>query len=215
MLLIMEDSKTVSFCGSCHVMTPIVASLQKEGDSLAATHFQRGLVSHEQACFTCHSGYGIWGTLDAKLAGVRHMLKTATHSYTFPIEHRGPFDIDSCLNCHARAATFQAVDAHQDPDTQQALFKREMSCTGVRHVAAPSGRRAERTGVMIRLACLLVPRRARDRGGRRRSARPVRTRSCSRSSACRALGAGVLVYGIRRWREGALSSNPAWNRDST
>ena len=30
-----------------------------------------------------------------------------------------------------------------------------------------------------------------------------------------ALGAGVLVYGIKRWREGALSSDPAWNRDST
>jgi len=136
MLLIMEDSKTVSFCGSCHVMTPIVASLQKENDSLSATHYQRGLVSHEQACFVCHSGYGIWGTLDAKLAGVRHMMKTVTRSYTFPIEHHGPFDIDSCLNCHAQAATFRSVDAHKDPDTQQALFKREMGCTGVCHVAA-------------------------------------------------------------------------------
>jgi hypothetical protein len=107
-------------------MTPIVASLQKEGDSLAATHYQRGLVSHEQACFTCHSGYGIWGTLDAKLAGVRHMLKTATRSYTFPIEHHGPFDIDSCLNCHARAATFRAVDAHQDPTPGGASARDEL-----------------------------------------------------------------------------------------
>lgn len=137
MLLIMEDSKDVRFCGSCHVMTPIVASLEKDGgDSLAAMHYQRGRVSHEQACFVCHSGYGIWGTLDAKVAGVRHMLKTAMRSYTFPIEHVGPFDIDSCLNCHAQAATFRAVDAHQDPDTQQALFKREMSCTGICHTAA-------------------------------------------------------------------------------
>ena len=86
--------------------------------------------------FVCHSGYGIWGTVDAKMAGVRHMLKTATRSYTFPIEHHGPFDIDSCLNCHAQAATFRAVDAHKDPDTQQALFKREMGCTGICHAAA-------------------------------------------------------------------------------
>jgi hypothetical protein len=117
-------------------MTPIVASLAKETDSLAATHYQRGRVSREQACFVCHSGYGIWGTLDAKVAGVRHMLKTAMRSYTFPIEHLGPFDIDACLNCHAQAAPFRAVDAHQDPDTQQALFKREMSCTGICHTAA-------------------------------------------------------------------------------
>jgi len=135
-LLLMEDSKTVRFCGSCHVMTPIVASLGAEGDSLAAVHYRRGLVSHEEACFVCHSGYGIWGTVDAKMAGIRHMLRTATNDYKFPIEHRGPFDIDSCLNCHARSATFRAVGAHQDPDTQQALFKREMGCTGVCHVAA-------------------------------------------------------------------------------
>ena len=134
-LLLMEDSKTVRFCGSCHVMTPIVTSLSGEGDSLAAVHYRRGLVSHEEACFVCHSGYGIWGTVDAKMAGVRHMLRTATNDYKFPIEHRGSFDIDSCLNCHARSATFRSVGAHQDPDTQQALFKREMSCTGICHSA--------------------------------------------------------------------------------
>jgi cytochrome c nitrite reductase small subunit len=135
-LLVMEDSKTVSFCGSCHIMTPIVASLNADGDSLAAIHYRSGRVSHDAACFVCHSGYGIWGTVDAKMAGVRHMLRTVTRTYVFPIEHHGPFDIDSCLNCHARAATFRAVAEHQDPDTQQALFKREMSCTGVCHPAA-------------------------------------------------------------------------------
>ena len=135
-LLILEDSKKVSFCGSCHVMTPIVASLSAEGDSLAANHFRRGAVSHEEACFVCHSGYGIWGTYDAKTAGIRHMLRTVRDDYTYPLEHLGPFDIDSCLNCHARAAAWRAVPEHQDPDTQQALFKREMSCTGICHLSA-------------------------------------------------------------------------------
>jgi hypothetical protein len=134
-LLLLEDSKQVQFCGSCHVMTPIVASLSEQGDSLAATHYRRGLVSHEQACFVCHSGYGIWGKFDAKVAGIRHMLRTVANDYTFPIKHVGPFDIDSCLNCHARSATFRAVLAHQDPDTQQALSRREMGCTGICHSA--------------------------------------------------------------------------------
>ena len=134
-VLIMEDSKTVTFCGSCHVMTPIASSLIAEGDSLAAVHYRRGLVSHDEACFVCHSGYGIWGTLDAKMAGVRHMLRTATNDYTFPIKLVGPFDMGSCLNCHARAASFRAVAAHQDPDTQQALMKGEMTCTGICHSA--------------------------------------------------------------------------------
>jgi hypothetical protein len=134
-LLLIEDSKQVTFCGSCHIMTPIVASLSAPGDSLAANHYRRGLVSHEEACFSCHSGYGIWGKFDAKVAGIRHMLRTVANDYTFPIKHMGPFDIDSCLNCHARSATFRGVPAHQDPDTQQALFKREMGCTGICHAA--------------------------------------------------------------------------------
>jgi len=66
-----------------------------------------------------------------RMAGVRRLC--AAQNARVSVHE---FDIDSCLNCHARAATFRAVEAHQDPDTQQALFKREMSCTGVCHVAA-------------------------------------------------------------------------------
>ena len=29
-----------------------------------------------------------------------------------------------------------------------------------------------------------------------------------------ALGAGVLLYGVKRWRDGALSSHPNWHRES-
>jgi hypothetical protein len=132
----MEKSKEVSFCGSCHVMTPIVASLEANDGSLASIHYTRGLVAHDQACFTCHSGYGIWGGVDAKMAGVMHMVRAATGRYTLPIKHNGPFDIDSCLGCHAFAPSFRAVEAHQDPDLQKQLLSREMSCTGICHPAA-------------------------------------------------------------------------------
>lgn len=135
-LHMLEGSKQVAFCGSCHVMTPIVQSLQGKDDSLASIHYTRGLVPHDQACFTCHSGYGIWGGIDAKMAGMMHMVRTATGWYTLPLTHNGPFDIDSCLGCHAYAASFRAVEAHQDPDVQKALLSREMSCTGACHPAA-------------------------------------------------------------------------------
>ena len=65
-LLVIEDSKRVTFCGSCHVMVPLVASLAADDGSLASIHYARGLVPHETACYTCHSGYGIWGTMDAR-----------------------------------------------------------------------------------------------------------------------------------------------------
>ena len=137
MLMVMEKSKDVHFCGSCHVMTPIAESLHAtDGTSLAAIHYTRGLVPTAEACYTCHSGYGIWGTFSAKKAGVVHMLRAATGRYILPIELNGTFDINSCLGCHAGAASFRAVTAHQDPDLQTALLNHTMSCTGACHPAA-------------------------------------------------------------------------------
>jgi hypothetical protein len=137
MLMVMEESKDVRFCGSCHVMKPIVESLHAtDGSSLAAIHYTRGLLPTAEACYTCHSGYGIWGTFGAKRAGVMHMLRTVTGDYALPIELNGTFDINSCLGCHAGAATFRAVTAHQDPDLQAALLNHTMACTGACHPAA-------------------------------------------------------------------------------
>ncbi len=135
-LLLMERSKQVSFCGSCHVMTPILESLGRDDGNLASVHYTHGRVSHEEACFVCHSGYGIWGTVGAKMAGVRHMIHTVTGHYERPIALNGPFDIDSCLSCHARADSFRKVEAHQDRQLQESLAAREMSCTGTCHPAA-------------------------------------------------------------------------------
>jgi hypothetical protein len=135
-LHMLEGSKKVTFCGSCHVMTPILKSMQENDGSLASTHYARGLIRTDQACFTCHSGYGIWGGVDAKMAGVMHMVHTVTGNYAVPLTHNGPFDIDSCLGCHAFTRTFRAVEAHQDPDLQKQLVARELSCTGICHPAA-------------------------------------------------------------------------------
>src|SRR5262249_2287382 len=106
-LLILEESKGVRFCGSGHLVTPLAQSLLRDdGTALAAIHYVRGAVSTETACYVCHSGYGIWGTVDAKKAGVMHMLRTVTGRYELPIKLNGPFDIDSCLGCHAHAPRF-------------------------------------------------------------------------------------------------------------
>ena len=112
------------------------AALASDKESLASIHYRRGLVPHDEACYTCHSGYGIWGTMDAKMAGVMHMVRTLTGDYTLPIELHGTFDIGSCLNCHATSPAFRDVKDHQDPEVQKALLSHEMSCTGVCHPEA-------------------------------------------------------------------------------
>ena len=136
-LMVLEESKQVEFCGSCHAtMGPVVEAMRADGETLASIHYRMGAVSHTDACYQCHSGYGIWGTVHAKQAGIMHMVHTVNGDFEFPIRHRGEFDISSCLNCHAGAAPFRESVMHQDPEIQQAILDGEIGCTGACHPAA-------------------------------------------------------------------------------
>ena len=49
-LHLVDESKTVEFCGSCHVtMPPLVESMQTGNDNLAAAHYRRGAFSQKEA----------------------------------------------------------------------------------------------------------------------------------------------------------------------
>jgi hypothetical protein len=136
-LVIMQESKKIAFCGSCHeTMGPLVDSSFRDNGSLASQHFRGGSASREDGCFVCHSGYGIWGNAEAKVAGVAHMIHTVTRRYELPLQIRGTFDISSCLDCHAETPGFRGEAAHREPANQDALLSGEMSCTGVCHPAA-------------------------------------------------------------------------------
>ena len=136
-LFLMEESKRVEFCGSCHQpMSPIVAALQTDTESLSSIHWRAGAVDHATACYQCHSGYGIWGAVGAKRAGMNHMLRTIMGDYEFPIEKKGPFDVASCLGCHAETEKFRIAEDHQDRDMQEALLSGEEGCLGDCHPAA-------------------------------------------------------------------------------
>ena len=69
-------------------------------------------------------------------AGLRHMINTVTGSYEFPIVATTPFDLDSCLDCHAGASRFREVRAHRTPEIQRGLIAREIGCTGACHSTA-------------------------------------------------------------------------------
>ncbi len=136
-LFMMEESKRVTFCGSCHQpMRPVVEALDTDTESLSSIHWHKGSVDHVDACYQCHSGYGIWGAAAAKRAGMTHMLHTITGAYEFPLQKRGQFDVKSCLGCHAETAGFRKVEDHQDRELQAALLSGELGCTGDCHPAA-------------------------------------------------------------------------------
>ena len=134
---VMNESKRVTFCGSCHeTMSPLLETLRTDDSTLAGLHYRRGAVSHQTACYSCHSGYGLAGDMAAKMSGMGHMMATALGTAEYPLALRRPFDIDSCLDCHAEAEPFRAVQAHRDPGVQHALVGRDMGCTGTCHVTA-------------------------------------------------------------------------------
>jgi len=136
-LHVLDESKSVEFCGSCHVtMPPLVESMKTGTDNLAAAHYRHGAVSQQEACYVCHSGYGAAGDFNAKLAGVNHMLHTVMDSQRFPLKMRSTFDISSCLDCDAGSEAFREVKGHRPRGIQEKLVSGEMSCTGACHQSA-------------------------------------------------------------------------------
>jgi hypothetical protein len=134
---VMAASQEVTFCGSCHEsMSPVLESMQTDDSTLAGLHYQRGAVPRKTACYTCHSGYGVTGDMSAKISGMGHMLHTVLGTEDYPLALRSAFDIDSCLDCHAGAKPFRAVEVHRDAGIQEALVEGQMGCTGACHVTA-------------------------------------------------------------------------------
>ena len=102
----LESTTTVAACGSCHVMTPFVRDLQDvSSDTLAATHFKNRFIREHQ-CYTCHSDYGLGGTLKAKLTGLGHVWRYSTGLYEMPIKIAQPYPNSRCLGCHGESQRF-------------------------------------------------------------------------------------------------------------
>ncbi len=108
-----EESKELAFCASCHpVMGPYIDDLKDPNSkSLAAIHFKNRYIQKEQ-CYTCHVGYGINGTMKAKMEGLGHMYRFLTATYSEPIEIYEPYNNSNCLRCHAGAKRFEGNSVH-------------------------------------------------------------------------------------------------------
>ena len=90
---VFEGTKQVSACGRCHVMWPMVNDMRDvASETLAAKHFKNRWINDEQ-CFHCHTDYGLYGTIEAKLDGLRHLLRYTSRTYTEPIALRHTFDL--------------------------------------------------------------------------------------------------------------------------
>jgi cytochrome c-type protein NapC len=128
----MERSKSTSFCLSCHIMDSYGKSLHIDEPSfLAAAHFQNHRVPADEACYTCHTNYAMFGTFKAKFGGLRHLYVYYLKKLPLPedIKLHEPFHNRECLHCHLGARSFEQGATHNaDPATLPAIKANTLSC---------------------------------------------------------------------------------------
>jgi nitrate/TMAO reductase-like tetraheme cytochrome c subunit len=123
----MAGMETVRACGGCHVMAGHVADLRDpDSESLAAVHFKNHYIQENQ-CYTCHSDYGLLGTFDAKVDGMRHVFHFLTGTFTLPLRIAHPYSNAHCLQCHAESQKFLKSSGHP-AEIHAHVLSGEMSC---------------------------------------------------------------------------------------
>ena len=111
----LNSMKSVDFCGSCHVMEPYVASLKVDDqESIPAVHYQNNWVPQENACFDCHSEYGMFGDIKAKLNGLKHVYVNYITGPPEKVELYKPYRSQDCLHCHAPGKRYRENEDHVD-----------------------------------------------------------------------------------------------------
>ena len=122
-----EHSKQTSFCLSCHTMEPYGRSLRVDDRAyLPAVHYQNHLVPADQACYTCHTDYVLYGGIRAKLRGLRHVYAQYLSTPAQPIRLYTPYNNRECLHCHLGARSFEEGATHMA--IRDDLVSNQFSC---------------------------------------------------------------------------------------
>ena len=125
-----ERSKKREFCLSCHIMEPYGKSLAIDDDEyVPASHVQNNRVHRDEACFTCHTTYALYGDIKAKIGGLRHIAVNYLGAPPDTIRLYKPYNNRECLHCHGGARSFESSDAHTETDTTMTAIKaNRLSC---------------------------------------------------------------------------------------
>jgi nitrate/TMAO reductase-like tetraheme cytochrome c subunit len=132
----LEQAKEVGFCSSCHVMEDFVEDMKNPNSTgLAALHYQNRYIQ-EDHCYVCHTNYGLFGTLEAKLGGISHIWEETTGTYELPIQAKGGYKFTVCLNCHGLSAKFAKNDLHRAVVGE--VLAHETACTDCHDLSHPA-----------------------------------------------------------------------------
>ena len=110
---VLEYATQEQFCATCHRTMQVYVNdmLAVRSTSLAARHFQDRF-SPGTGCYACHADYGIHGTFEAKLSGLKDVFKYYTGTYRPQLHMPRPYSNTLCLKCHDGARRFMAEDVH-------------------------------------------------------------------------------------------------------
>ncbi len=110
-----DRSKQTAFCLTCHIMESHGKSLYVDDPSyLAAAHFQNHRIPVDEACYTCHTDYALYGGVVAKMRGLRHIYIQYLGTPPSPdnIKLYSPYNNRECLHCHLGARSFESNPIH-------------------------------------------------------------------------------------------------------
>jgi len=122
----LDHATRTEFCLSCHVMEDYGRSLQvDDGDYLAAVHYQNALVDRDHACYTCHKDYTMFGDMNAKLRGLKHLYVNYLGTVPEELALYGEYQNRECLHCHRGARSY--FEAHDEGELAENASG-EVSC---------------------------------------------------------------------------------------
>ena len=126
----MERAKQTSFCLSCHIMGHYGQSLYVDDASyIPAAHFQNGRVPRDQACYTCHTDYSMFGGFKAKFGGLHHIYAQYVTGAKEPLKLYRPYNNRECLHCHEGSRSFEQGVMHTaEPQTMADIKSNKLSC---------------------------------------------------------------------------------------
>jgi cytochrome c-type protein NapC len=126
----MERSTHTAFCLSCHIMEPYGKSLYIDDPSyVPAAHFQNARIPRDGACYTCHTDYVLYGSIRAKVRGLRHVYVQYLGQAKAPLQLYNPYNNRECLHCHAGARSFEQGAVHTaDASIMAGIKANQISC---------------------------------------------------------------------------------------
>lgn len=123
----LERATSTEFCLSCHVMEPYGRSLAIDSPVFQpAAHAQNNRLPAGRECYACHTSYTMFGDLEAKVRGVRHLAVYYLGMTPEPLSLYEPYSNRECLGCHAGGRNYEERAFHTRILTQ--LAQDETSC---------------------------------------------------------------------------------------